>query len=64
MRKKIHISDESVRLTDLLDQLGITDDISLMAEEMREDIYLELNQRIQYSIRRVFYLKIVAVAAS
>ncbi|MCC8197726.1 MAG: FecR domain-containing protein [Tannerellaceae bacterium] len=35
-----------------------------MAEEMREDIYLELNQRIQYSIRRVFYLKIVAVAAS
>ncbi|MCD7915867.1 MAG: hypothetical protein LUG96_11840 [Tannerellaceae bacterium] len=35
-----------------------------MAEEMREDIYLELNQRIQYFIRRVFYLKIVAVAAS
>jgi len=59
----IHTEDQS-KLPEFLHQLNISGDISHMAEEMREDIHLRLNQRIQSSIRRKYYLKVVGIAAS
>ena len=38
--------------------------IKQMGDEMREDIFLEVNNRIERSLRRRFWLRISAVAAS
>lgn len=38
--------------------------IKQMGDEMREDIFLEVNSRIERSLRRRFWLKVSAVAAS
>lgn len=40
------------------------DIIKQMGDEMREDIFQELNRRIQQTLRRKFWLKVSAIAAS
>lgn len=53
-----------MQMPDFLSHLKLSGEISRMAEEMQEDIHWKLNQRIQASVRRRYYLKVAAVAAS